>query len=78
MNLFPRDLDFKQAKHATDAARHPGRQHVLELCRGQPRVLAHERAAAGAADGAGAERMAGDISGFTVTPTPGGTSRTVT
>ena len=60
MSLSPRDLDFMEAKHAAareialgdrraaDAARHSRRQHLRELRRGQPRVLAADGAAAGA------------------------------
>jgi hypothetical protein len=41
-----------------DAARHPGRQHVLQLPRGDALVLAADGAAAGQPDGAGALGLA--------------------
>ena len=40
-------------RRAADAARHSGRQYLCQLCRGQPRLLAADRGAAGQPRGRG-------------------------
>jgi HK97 family phage portal protein len=66
MALTPRDMDFMEAKHGAareialaHAAGHSGRQHLCELCRGQPRLLAPDRPAASRPHGRGAGGVAG-------------------
>ena len=66
----PKDMDFIEAqarrrardraglRRAADAARHSRRQHLFQLRRGQPRVLAPDGAAAGQPHGEGAVGLA--------------------